>query len=132
MLHSNLSTQHVCIVGDGSMFEEGISQLLSFETNLQISGFEYKDDSSFLEDITQNQPDVIVLTESAAMDSAHILELLFSTPSLTALHIVIIRLSTSLVDVYEMPKRLVITKRAELVAVVQGNFQQDIKVRHCL
>lgn len=122
MLHLNLPSRRVFIVGDNSLFDEGISHLLTFETNLQISDSEYNDDSSFLENIMQNQPDVIVLTESASIDSAHILELLFSTPSLTALYVIIIRLSNNMVDVYEMPKRFVITKRDEFVAVVRGNF----------
>lgn len=124
MLYPNLPTRRICIVGDASLFDEGLSHLLNFETSLQISGSEYNDDDSFLEDIIQSQPDVIVLTDSEAINAKHIRELLFSTLSLTALYVIIIRLSNNIVDVYEMPKRFVITKRDDLVAVVRGNFQR--------
>ncbi len=125
MLNLKLSTRRVFIVGDASLFEEGITKLLSFGgTELLVSGAKYTDDPAFLEVITQNQPDVILLNESTALDSAHILNLLLSAPSLTALYIIIIRLNSNLVDVYEMPKRFVITRPCELVDVVQGNFHE--------
>jgi len=123
MLHLNLPSRRVFIVGDNTLFEEGITKLLAYGTDLSVTGKKYTDDPAFLDAIAQNQPDVILLNESTAFDSAHILELLLSTPLLTALYIIIIRLSNNTVDVYEMPKRYVITTPDDLVDVVQGNFQ---------
>jgi len=126
MQHSNLPSRRVFIIGDNSLFGEGIAHLLTVETGLQVSNVKYINDLAFLDMVTQNRPDVILLNESASCDSAHILELLFSTPSLTALYVIVFRLSTSMVDVFEMPKRFTITERDELVAVVRGNFRQEI------
>jgi DNA-binding NarL/FixJ family response regulator len=119
----HLSSRRVFIMGDNSLFEEGIAQLLAFGADLSISNTKYTDDPAFLDAIAQNRPDVILLNESSC-DSAHIIELLFSTPALTAQYIIVVRLSNSMVDVFEMPKRFTITKQDELVAVVQGNFKQ--------
>lgn len=125
MLQSNLSTKRVFIVGDGSLFEEGITHLLSFGTDIFVSGAKYTNDPALLEAVSHNQPDVILLNESTYINPTHILDLLFSTPSLTASYIIIIRLGNNMIDVYEMPKRFSITKRDELVAVVLGDFQNS-------
>jgi DNA-binding NarL/FixJ family response regulator len=125
MLNSNLSTKRVFIVGDGSLFEEGITHLLTLGTDILVSGAKYTNDLALLDAVSQSQPDVILLNESTYINPTHILDLLFATPSLTALCIIIVRLGNSMIDVYEMPKRFAITKRDELVAVVLGDFQSS-------
>lgn len=80
---------------------------------------------ALLEAVSHNQPDVILVNESTYINPTHILDLLFSTPSLTALYIIIVRHGNNMIDVYEMPKRFSITKRDELVAVVLGDFQNS-------
>ena len=122
MLQPNLHIQRVFIVGDNSLFEEGIAKLLVLGAGLSVTGRKYTDDLYFLEAVSQHKPDVILLNESMQVDSTHILNLIFSTPSLTPVYVVIVRLGSSIVDVYEMPKRFAVTKGDELVAVVQGKF----------
>ena len=122
MFRPILSIQRVCIVGEDSLFEEGIKNLLTLGTDLSISNVKYTDDSSLMKSINEAKPDVILLSESILPDHAHILEMLLSNQTLTAMFAIVIRLSSSVVDVYNMPKRFAITKSDELVAVVQGNF----------
>ncbi len=126
MLHSNLSTKRAFIVGDGSLFEEGVTNLLTLGTDILVSRAKYTDDLALLDAVSQSRPDVILLNESSTyINPTHILDLLFATPSLSALCIIIIRLGNSMIDVYEMPKRFAITKRDELVAVVLGDFKNS-------
>ena len=122
MFQPILSIQRVCIVGEVSLFEEGITNLLTLGTDLSISNVKYTDDSTLLTSIDEAQPDVIILNESTLPNHAHILEMLLSNQTLTAMFAIVIRLSSSVVDVYNMPKRFAITKSDELVAVVRGNF----------
>lgn len=122
MFRPILSIQRVCIVGEDSLFEEGIKNLLTLGTDLSISNVKYTDDSSLMKSINEAKPDVILLSESTLPDHAHILEMLLSNQTLTAMFAIVIRLSSSVVDVYNMPKRFAITKSDELVAVVRGNF----------
>lgn len=124
MLHSNSQTQRVFIVGDNSLFEEGITKLLACGSDLSVSGAKYTNDSALLDAIAQHRPDVIVVNESMPFDSSHILELLFMAPlQQFAPTIIVMRLDNTMIDVYEMPKRFNVTKRDELVAVVRGDFQ---------
>ena len=129
-MESNLPTRHVFIVGT-SMFEEGLTLLLTFGTGLQVSGAKYVDDLWLLDTIVHNQPDVILWSESTLLDSVHMLGLLISTPSLAGLRVIIVRLTDNIVNVYKLPMQMgagrlykqqqfVITKRDDLVDVVRG------------
>ena len=122
MFYSTLSARRVFIVGTDSLFEEGIAKLLAFETDLLMAGTKYTNDPALLAAIVQHQPDVIVVNESMPFDAAHILDLIFSTPTLTALYVIVVRLGSSMVDVHEMPKRLSVTKCDDLISVVRGDF----------
>lgn len=130
MLPSNLTTQHILVLG-ASVFEEGIAHLLAKGTGLQVSCVRYTDDFAFLSDVAQNKPDTILLNESAALNPPHILKLLFSIPALAGLRVIITRLSNNMIDVYVMPKQTLarygyerhqylVTKQDELLTVVRG------------
>lgn len=135
MLHSNLLTQHVFIVGSGSMFEDGITRLLIYKTGLQISVTKYINDLWFMDAVVQNQPDVLLVIESDSLDSNHLLELLTSTPLSAELRVMVMRFSDLVIDVYEIPKwnpagkipahrQFTITSSDELVALVRGYYHQ--------
>ena len=127
--HLNFSLRNVLIVGERSLFQEGLEKLLSPETGMSVISAKYTNDPELLAAIAQTRPDVILVNESTTFDSAHILELLFSESALTILQVVVIRLDNNIVDVYEMPKRFVttkrfvITRRDDFVDVVLGKFQ---------
>ena len=133
MSYLNFSLRNVLIVGERSLFQEGLEKLLGPETGVSVTSAQYTNDSGVLAAVAQNRPDVILVNESPNLDTTHILELLFSKSSLTILYVIVVRLDNNIVDVYEMPKRFVttkrfvITKRDEFVDVVLGKFQQ-IKV----
>lgn len=131
MTHSDHATQRILIFGE-SIFEEGLANLLSDGADLQVSSSRYTDELEFLYKIAKKRPDAIVLNESTPLNTARILKLLFSIPSLTDLRVIIVRLNDNLVDVYEMPKQAVakneyerqqinVTNQKELVAVVRGD-----------
>ena len=131
MCNSNLISRRVFIVGDDSMFDEGVAHLLAFGKDMSVSGMKYTDDLAFLDIITQNQPDVVVLNEATSLDPVRILKLLCSSPSFAGLRVIVIRLTSSMIDVYEIPKQVVarevserrqffITRSDELVSVVRG------------
>ena len=133
MLNTNLQSQRVSIVGNSSLFEEGLSHLLTFETNLQVSDSEYFDDISFLKDISHKKPDVILLNESSRLNLARMLDLLFSIPSLSGRRVIIVRLTNNVIDVYDFPYRthlrrfhkqrqFIVTKPEDLIAAVQNNL----------
>ena len=135
MDQSPLSNRHVFIVGEDVLFDEGIAHLLMTRTEIRISREKYKDDLWLANSVLQNHPDIILLAESDSLGSTRLLDLIFSIPLLEILWVVIVRLENNVVDVYEYPEQIDdnkvcrqwqfdITHRDELVAIVQGNFDQ--------
>lgn len=99
MLNSNFTQQHVFIVGEGTLFDDGITHLLTTKTNSLVSRAVYSDEFA----IKSDQSDVILICESFSMDVAHILDLIFSRPMIPILLIMIIRLRNNVIDIYSRP-----------------------------
>lgn len=132
MEHKN-SVQRVFVVGTGSFFEQGVASLLSFGTDLHVSGVTYTDDDSFLEDVAENRPDVILLNEAGPLNSARILELLSAT-RLASLRVIVVRPDSNAIDVYERPsliaatmvyerQRIIATTSDDLIELVIGHHE---------
>lgn len=104
MLQSNfVQQQRVFVVGEGSLFDEGVTQLLAQETNLLVSRATYSDDPAFLNQIESDRPDVILVCESGSLDSARILALVSSHPKTRGLPVVVTRLDNNMLNVYARP-----------------------------
>lgn len=128
------STQHVVVVGDGSLLDEGITQLLRQGADLLISHAIYSDDHFFLNSIEQAQPDMILVSESGAFGVEHILYLFSSHLIVKGLPIVVVRRCESMLDVYEnptfvagriscQPERISVRTGADLLSVVKRQYK---------
>lgn len=93
----------VFIIGDGFLLDQGVTQMLTHETDLLISHALYSDDFAFLNVNKQDQPDVILVNESGLLNVEHILEFISSHPIVKGLLIIVVRLWNSVVDIYERP-----------------------------
>lgn len=104
MLDSNFTQQHVLIMGDGSMFDKDITQLLTDESSLFVSHAIYSEDLAFLNMIRpEHRPEVIVINESGLLDMARILHLLSSRPKVMGMRLVVVRLYKNMINVYARP-----------------------------
>jgi hypothetical protein len=106
------------------LLDEGVASLLKQEDDLSVSGIAYKDKATFLQDLVQARPDVIVWSEQDGTDAARVCELLPEIPVQGAIRVIIVRPDDNQVDVYE--KRCVVTtQRRDLITLVgrgQVNF----------
>jgi len=107
MLNSNLSLQHVFIVGDGSILNEGVKQILTQETDMHVSSATYTDDHAFLNTIELDRPDVFLLCESDSLDPNRIVVLVSALLAAMELLIVVVRLHNNMIDVYARPASFV-------------------------
>ncbi len=103
MLNSESPPQSVCIVGDGSLFQEVIELLVTERTNLLVSSAIYSDDLAFLDPIASRPLDVILVCETDSLNSKHILNSVLAFLTVTGLRIVIVRLDAPVIDVYACP-----------------------------
>ena len=110
--------QNVLVIESASLLDQGVESLLKCEADLQVSGVAYADESTFLQDITELRPDVILLNEAGPLDSARILDLLQNLPTLAALRVIIVRPDDNRIDVYEK-KQVLATHSDDLIALIR-------------
>ena len=129
MVNPDPAYQHILVFG-ASLLEEGIASLLSRGINLKVSRVKYTDETAFLGEVVQKQPDVVLLNDSASLDKMHAFKILFSMPSLTGLRIIVTSLDNNIIDVYMKPdqgitrtvyepERITITTTADLMEITQ-------------
>ena len=101
--------QQVFIVGDGSIFDSAVTQLVTYGTDLRVSHALYSDPPTFLDSIQWDDlPEAILINESGLLDADHILDLvsthIVSTePIILGTRIIIVRLNANAMDVYTHP-----------------------------
>lgn len=113
MLQTQPSTQHVFIVGDNTLFEECITQLLTHKTGLQVTSIKYTDELTLLDYITLHQPQVIILNESSLLVPISFFRLLLTTHLMTAVRLIILRNSDSVMDIYNISQQKRIRRPCE-------------------
>ncbi len=141
MLDLNNTQQWIFIVGDGSLFDSGVTQLVTHGTDLQVSHAVYSDHPAFLDLIQwEAWPETILVNESGLLEADHILDLVSaqivsSEPVIVGTQIIIVRISVNLIDVYthpifvggkmfSKPRRISIRTGADLLNVVT-NARRD-------
>lgn len=109
MLDWKSAQQRVFIVGDGSLFDSGITQLVTRGTDLQVSHAVYSDPPTFL-DLSQwdEWPETILVNESGLLEADHILglvsaQMVSSEPVIVGTRIIVVRISVNLIDIYTHP-----------------------------
>ena len=102
MLHSNIN-QRVMILGDGSLFDDGVAKMLTHRTDLLLSRAIYSNDRASLDNINSDEPDVILVCESGSLQAARVFDLVSSHLIVTGLRMVVIRLRNNVIDVYPRP-----------------------------
>ena len=102
MLKENLAEKHVLIVGEGSLLDEGIAQILTQESDLFVSRATYSDELAFVNMVNGDQPDVILVCESGALNTKLIIDLVSSQIPLMGL-LIIIRLNNNVIEMFAKP-----------------------------
>lgn len=101
MPDSYLPQQRVVIVGDGSLFDDGLTKLLAQRTNLLISHTIFSDQVAFLNIIKRDQPSVILMCESHWLGTEQVIDSILIDPVLIGLCIFVVHLGNPMIDIYE-------------------------------
>lgn len=104
MLNTNFTPRQVLIVGDGSMFDKSVTQVLTQDTHMNVTHTIYSEALAFLNIIKwEHRPEVIVVNESGLLYLDQILERLSLHPKAIRLGIVVARLYQNTINVYARP-----------------------------
>jgi hypothetical protein len=133
MLDSNVTQQRIFIVGEETLFEEGVMRLLAQRTNYLVSHAKFSDEPVFLSTIKQYLPDVILVCESGSLDAARILDLISSQAMVMRLLVVVVRLYNNVIDVYERPmivEEKMHIKSQQIIARTEDDLLNAIRRKH--
>jgi len=89
------------MVGIGALLEEGVESLLAQEPDVLVWNVTHANEDTFVQDVLRTRPDVILFHEAGALDSGRIFDLLRAIPTLETLRVIILRSSSTAMDLYE-------------------------------
>ncbi len=93
------SPNRMLIVGNGSLFDEGLERLLSGRPGLEISRTTYTDDTAFLYEFLRQLPEVVILFEGSPLTVSRLFELVKDVP-IPNLQVVTVLAQTSTIEMY--------------------------------
>ena len=103
MLDSNSTPSDVLIIGEGSLFDEGIAALLQRSTSLAVLHVVYSDEPALMKVVQRAEPDVILVCQSGSLNTKRIVDSISINPLMLGLCIFVVRLSSPIVDIYQQP-----------------------------
>jgi hypothetical protein len=133
MLDSNFTQQRVFVVGEDSLFDQGITHLLAQRTDFLVSRAKFSDGPVFLNAIEQGLPDVILVCDSGSLDAARILDLVSPHAMVRKLHVVVIRLANNVIDIYERPMIVygkTLINSQQIIAEIKDDLFNAIRRKH--
>ncbi len=134
MFDTSFTQPHVFIIGDGSIFDKSVTQLLTQETNLFVSHTIYSEDLAFLNLIRwEHRAEVIVVNESGSLYLEHILAKLSLHSKVIRLRIVVARLYQNTINIYASPifvaeKRVFRPRR--ITPLTDNNLLNAVRRKH--
>ena len=135
MLDSNFTQQRVLVVGEDSLFDQGVTRFLAQRTDFVLSRTKFSGEHVFPNTIKQDDlPDVILVCESGLLDTTHILDLISSHAMAMKLLVVVIRLRNNVIDVYERPMNvagmMMYIKSQQIIAGTKDDLLNVIRRKH--
>jgi len=103
MQESNSMPQRIFIIGNGTLFDQGLAKMVRFNTTLQVSHIVYSNEVALLKLIKRGQPDLILLCESGVLDTEQILDSISINTLMIGLCIFVVHLGSYTIDAYERP-----------------------------
>ncbi len=127
MLDSSRTQQLVVIIGEGSVFDEGVAKLLTNGTRFLVVLTKYTSGPALLNMLEQDCPDVVVICQALTLDTAQILDQISSLPRALSMLTIVLRVNDEVIDVYanpglvarRKPERIVVASEAALINVVR-------------
>lgn len=93
----------IVVLGDGSLFDEGISNLLTLDAKLNVLRILYTDDVVLDYLAGFDRPEVVFVNEFDAHETDRIVRLIFSVPSVFVRCVIVTHIESNVFDMYSRP-----------------------------
>jgi hypothetical protein len=110
-------------VSNGTVFDEGMLNLLRDEADWRVSAVAFVDELTFLRNVIETRPDVIVFNEAGPLYLARIFELLMSLPFRSVLRIVVVRVNSNTIDLYER-RQVIMQQRTDFATLIRSSVEE--------
>jgi hypothetical protein len=127
MPHSHPSPVKIFVLGNGSLLDDGITNILIAHSQLSVTRISYTDDHTLYDLVNFERPYTIFITEFDALDIGHVIKLIFSAPSAFVRWIVVVHAEYSMLDVYR-PTTLAPVTRYQRKSIVVNTKEEFINL----
>ncbi len=91
----------IVVFGDGSLFDEGVSNLLIIDAQLNVSRILYTDEDTLLCLSGFNRPEVVFINEFDGLATNRMVELIFSNPLYFVRYVIVTHIESNILDIYK-------------------------------
>lgn len=100
MSHWYPSPVKIFVLGNGSLLDDGISNVLILDSQLSVTRILYTGDNTLYDLVDFEHPYAIFINEFDALDIQHVIRLIFSVPFAFVRCIIVAHVENSKLDVY--------------------------------
>jgi len=97
------SSGKILVLGDGSLLDEGISDMLSPHSQISVTRISYTDDNTLYDLVNFEHPYAIFINKFDALDIGRVIKLIFSVPAAFVRCIFVSHIEYSKLDIYYRP-----------------------------
>jgi hypothetical protein len=100
MLHRDPSPVKIFVLGNGTLLDEGISNLLIPHSQLSVTRILYIDDNTLYDLLNFEHPYAIFINKFDTLDIQRVIRLIFSVPLAFVRCVIVVHVENSKLDVY--------------------------------
>jgi hypothetical protein len=132
MCSSLASPLKVFVLGNGSLLDEGISNMLILHSQLNVIRIVYTDGGTLYDLVEVEHPCAIFVNEFDELDTKYVIRLIFSVPSVFVRCVIIFQIENSKLDVYARPANPALAMMYRRKSVVVSTKDDFINFVHRL
>jgi hypothetical protein len=110
--------RRVLIVGNGSLFDEGLSRLLLERALLDVTRITFISTADFLQHFLRLRPEVVIVFQGGPLGVGRIFELLKDMPDMAALRVITVMAESNTVELYQW-QQMKIVGTDDLCSLIQ-------------
>lgn len=117
MSNSFTAPVRILVLGNGSLLDECVCNLLVTHSGLNVTRILYTDENTLYDLVNNEYPCTVFINEFGALDVGRIIKLIFSAPSAFVRCIIVVHVENSRLDVYCRPEAHAPVTRRESILV---------------
>lgn len=120
MLHWYSPPVKIFVLGNGTLLDEGISNILVDQSQLSVTRVLYTNDNTLYDLVNFEHPYAIILNEFDTLDVQHVIRLIFSLPMAFVRYVIVVHIENNKLDIYRPTTHIPVTTYNRISVVVSS------------